>query len=173
MSIIEEIVLAKPKDNKVYNITFGGIGGQGILKASEICSVAAMFAGYHVKKSEVHGMAQRGGSVESHVRFGKKIYSPLISPGGADYLVCFHAEEHSRLRAFLKSGGKDLIGYLDKAKEAIKNPKCLNTFLIGVLSVNLPLKPECWIKAIETVFKKKVVEENKIVFLEGRKMGQS
>jgi indolepyruvate ferredoxin oxidoreductase beta subunit len=52
--------------NKVYSITFGGIGGQGVLKASEICGWAAMFAGYHVKKSEVHGMSQRGGSVESH-----------------------------------------------------------------------------------------------------------
>ena len=50
--------------DKTYNITFGGTGGQGILKAAEICGWAAMFAGYHVKKSEVHGMAQRGGSVE-------------------------------------------------------------------------------------------------------------
>ena len=67
--------------DKTYNITFGGTGGQGILKAAEICGWAAMFAGYHVKKSEVHGMAQRGGSVESHVRFGKKVFSPIVSAG--------------------------------------------------------------------------------------------
>ncbi|HUT31700.1 MAG TPA: indolepyruvate oxidoreductase subunit beta [Sedimentisphaerales bacterium] len=159
--------------DKVYNITFGGVGGQGILKAAEICGCAAMFAGYHVKKSEVHGMAQRGGSVESHIRFGKKVFSPLISPGGADCLVCFHPEEHARLRIFLKPGGIDLTGYLEKANDAITNPRCLNTFLVGVLSAKLPLKQDCWIKAIEMVFKKKVVEENKREFLEGRKIGQS
>lgn len=157
----------------VYNITFGGIGGQGILKASEICSWAAMFDGFHVKKSEVHGMAQRGGSVESHVRFGKQVYSPLISVGGADCLVCFHIEEHERLKAFLKPDGKDLIGYLDKVKTVIENPKHLNTFLVGVLSASLPITMDSWMKAIETVFKKKIVEENKGVFLKGREMGQS
>jgi len=76
--------------DQAFSITFGGVGGQGILKASEICGWAAMYAGYHVKKSEVHGMAQRGGSVESHLRFGKKVYSPLIPAGSADFLVCFH-----------------------------------------------------------------------------------
>jgi len=160
-------------DNRIYNITFGGVGGQGILKASEICSWAAMYAGHHVKKSEVHGMAQRGGSVESHVRFGKQIFSPLISPGGADYLVCFHHEEHDRLKTFLKPGGVDLIDYLDRAEPVLTNPRCLNTFLVGVLSAHLPVSEQCWLEAIKRVFKKKVVEENKKVFLEGREMGQS
>jgi indolepyruvate ferredoxin oxidoreductase beta subunit len=162
-------------EKMVYNITFGGIGGQGILKASEICSWAAMFEGFHVKKSEVHGMAQRGGSVESHVRFGKQVYSPLIVIGGADCLVCFHSEEHKRLKVFLKPGGKDLFGYLDKAQAAIENPRHLNTFLVGVLSASLPVSMDSWTKAIETVFKKKkkIIEENKGVFLKGREMGQS
>jgi indolepyruvate ferredoxin oxidoreductase, beta subunit len=161
-------------NDKVYNITFGGIGGQGILKASEICSWAAMFAGYHVKKSEVHGMSQRGGSVESHVRFGKRVYSPLVPRGGADVLVCFHAEEHPRLAPFLKKGGDDLTGYVDKATQMmVDNPRGLNTFLTGVLSARLPIKEEHWLKAIETVFKGKGVDENKKVFLDGRKLGQS
>ena len=159
--------------DKTYNITFGGTGGQGILKASEICGWAAMFAGYHVKKSEVHGMAQRGGSVESHLRFGKKVFSPLVSTGGADLLVCFHPEEHDRLKAFLKDGGMDLTAYLEKAKSAIENPRHLNTFLVGVLSAHLPIAMDCWMKAIEAVFKKKYVEENKGVFLKGREMAQS
>src|SRR5512143_3007592 len=94
--------------DKTYNITFGGTGGQGILKAAEICGWAAMLAGYHVKKSEVHGMAQRGGSVESHVRFGKKVFSPIVQEGTADVLLCFHPEEHDRLKAFLKPDGRDL-----------------------------------------------------------------
>ncbi len=106
-------------NNRVYSVTFGGIGGQGILKASEICSWAALFAGYHVKKSEVHGMSQRGGSVESHVRFGKRVYSPLVPLGGADVLVCFHAEEQPRLQAFLKKEGIDLSAYLEEATQAM------------------------------------------------------
>jgi len=159
--------------NKVYSITFGGIGGQGVLKASEICGWAAMFAGYHVKKSEVHGMSQRGGSVESHVRFGKCVYSPLVPAGGADFLVCFHQEEHPRLLSFLKPDGVDLTGYLEKAEKAVENPRGVNTCLVGVLSAKLPIQEEYWMKAIEAVFKGKGVEENKKVFLDGRKIGQS
>jgi indolepyruvate ferredoxin oxidoreductase beta subunit len=159
--------------DKVYSITFGGIGGQGVLKASEICGWAAMFAGYHVKKSEVHGMSQRGGSVESHVRFGKKVYSPLVPAGGADFLVCFHPEEQPRLATFLKPDGVDLTAYLEKAQQAVQNPRGLNTCLVGVLSAKLPIKEEYWMKAIEAVFKGKGLEENKKVFLDGRKIGQS
>lgn len=158
--------------DKTYNITFGGTGGQGILKAAEILGWAAMFAGYHVKKSEVHGMAQRGGSVESHLRFGKKVFSPVVPAGGADVLVCFHSEEHDRLKVFLKAEGKDLIEYLEKAKTAIENPRQLNVFLVGVLSAYLPIKPEFWLQAIEAVFKKKYVDENKGVFLKGREMAE-
>jgi len=159
--------------NKVCSITFGGIGGQGVLKASEVCAWAAMFAGYHVKKSEVHGMSQRGGSVESHVRFGKRVFSPLVPAGGADFLVCFHQEEHPRLLSFLKSDGVDLTGYLEKVEKAVENPRGFNTCLVGVLSARLPIKEEFWMKAIEAVFKGKGVEENKKVFLDGRKIGES
>jgi indolepyruvate ferredoxin oxidoreductase beta subunit len=156
------------KNNKVWNITFGGIGGQGVLKASEICGWAAMLAGYHVKKSEVHGMAQRGGSVESHLRFGKKVYSPLVAAGQADYLVCFHQEEHERLKTFLKKDGVDLAGYLEKAKTEIENPMHLNTFLVGVLSGFLPIKEQYWMDALDAAFKKEIAEENKQIFLKGR-----
>jgi indolepyruvate ferredoxin oxidoreductase beta subunit len=171
LSVIEEIKYAMKKD--IYNITFGGKGGQGILKASDICGWAAMFAGYHVKKSEVHGMAQRGDSVESHLRFGEKIYSPLVSLGSADFLLCFHQEEHERLKAFLKPDGIDLTDCLDKANAIIKNPKHLNTALVGMLSAYLQIKKDCWIKAIETVFNKKAIEDNVKIFLEGRDAGKS
>ena len=127
-------------DNNVCNIVFGGISGQGILKASEICALAALYEGYHVKKSEVHGMAQRSGSVESHVRYGSKVYSPLVYCGKADFLVCFHADEHLRLKSFLKQDGTDLTVYLEQALTAITNPRHLNTFLIGVLSVHLKIR---------------------------------
>jgi len=158
-------------ENKIYNIVFGGIGGQGVLKASEICGMAAMLAGYDVTKSEIHGMSQRGGSVESYVRFGDEIYSPLIPEGCAEYLVCFHEEEYSRLKPFLAADGKDYVSYIDVAKKAIENPKTLNTFLVGVLSASLPIEVEFWMKSLEEIFPEKIQELNKKVFLEGREVG--
>ena len=158
-------------DNK--NILFSGVGGQGILLASEITAQALLAVGFDVKKSEVHGMAQRGGSVESHLRFGRKVYSPLITTGGADFLVCFHPEEHPRLKSFLKPDGVDMITFLDQVQEAIDNPRCLNTCLVGVLSTHLSIPEDCWMRAIETVFKKSVVAENKKIFRTGRDIGQS
>jgi len=80
----------------VTNILMAGVGGQGVILASEIVSEAMMRAGYDVKKSEVHGMAQRGGSVSSHVRFGAKVYSPLIKDGEVDILFSFEQLETMR-----------------------------------------------------------------------------
>jgi len=156
--------------NSTCNILFCGIGGQGILKASEICGWAAIFEGYHVKKSEVHGMAQRGGSVESHLRFGEKVFSPLITSGCVDYLISFHQDEHTRMKNLLKPDGIDLIEYLEKAQSSIEDPRQLNTFLVGVLSVFLPIKEESWMKAVERVFPEKILSKNKEVFLRGRRM---
>ncbi|MHC5083401.1 MAG: 2-oxoacid:acceptor oxidoreductase family protein [Planctomycetota bacterium] len=155
-----------------YSVTFGGIGGQGIIKASELVGWAAMYDGYHVKKSEVHGMSQRGGSVESHVRFGKKIYSPLVSPGCADFLLCFQGDEHYRLEPFLKDEGVDLVDYLKPALDMIDNPRYLNTALVGVLSSFLPISNAAWMKSIKTVFKPALVEGNKKVFKQAQKLAQ-
>ena len=157
-------------NNNTCNILFCGIGGQGVLKASEICGWAAIFDGFHVKKSEVHGMAQRGGSVESHLRFGKKVFSPLITRGQVDYLVSFHHDEHDRMKNLLRHDGVDLIEYLDKAQAQIEDQRQLNTFLVGVLSALLPVKEQSWIKAIEKVFPEKILAQNKEVFLKGRRM---
>ncbi len=84
------------------NIIISGVGGQGIILASELLSLAAMEAGYDVKKSEVHGMAQRGGSVISHVRFGTKVYSPTIEEGTADVILSFEKMETLRWVHFLR-----------------------------------------------------------------------
>jgi indolepyruvate ferredoxin oxidoreductase beta subunit len=84
------------------DILFCGVGGQGIVLASEITSHALMASGFDVKKSEVHGMAQRGGSVLSHLRYGAKVYSPLIVPGGADVAVAFELLESLRYLEYLK-----------------------------------------------------------------------
>lgn len=83
------------------NILFSGVGGQGILLASELTAFAQLRAGFDVKKSEVHGMAQRGGSVVAHLKYGERVYSPLIEPGTADIQVAFEELEAARYLPFL------------------------------------------------------------------------
>jgi indolepyruvate ferredoxin oxidoreductase beta subunit len=80
----------------VTSVLLAGVGGQGVLLASEVLAEVAGLAGHDVKKSEVHGMAQRGGSVVSHLRFGEKVSSPLIPRGGADFAVSFELLETLR-----------------------------------------------------------------------------
>jgi indolepyruvate ferredoxin oxidoreductase beta subunit len=153
--------------NKIYNILFCGIGGQGVLTASEICGQAAVNEGFCVKKSEVHGMAQRGGSVESHLRFGREIFSPLIPKGKADYLVSFFKDEHKRMYHFLQKDGTDLIKSLEKAEKEIFDKRLINTYLLGVLSKHLPISEDNWKKAINSVFSK-LKDKNIEIFLKGR-----
>ena len=92
-------------DNKVTNILLAGVGGQGILLASEVLSEVMMLAGYDVKKNEIHGMSQRGGSVVSHVRFGKCVHSPIIPEGEADVLFGFELLETYRYLPLLDKHG--------------------------------------------------------------------
>ena len=96
-------------NNEVKNILFAGVGGQGILRASDIVCEVIMMAGLDVKKSEVHGMAQRGGCVTSHIRYGKKVYSPLAEPGSVDILVSFEKMESLRYLAFLKKDASIIV----------------------------------------------------------------
>ncbi len=94
---------------KNQDIFLAGVGGQGILLAGEILCLVFMEAGLDVKKSEVHGMAQRGGSVTSHVRCARKVFSPLIPKGQADILMGFEALEALRWTDFLKEDGVLLV----------------------------------------------------------------
>lgn len=87
------------------SVLFAGVGGQGIVLASKILAKVAFDSGYMVKESELHGMAQRGGSVVSHVRFGHEVYSPLIPIGKADILVSLEELEGLRYIHFLKKDG--------------------------------------------------------------------
>ena len=96
-------------DNTTHSILLAGVGGQGILRASDILSLVMIEAGYDARKSEVHGMAQRGGSVTSHVRYGKKVYSPIAKKGDVDILVSFEKLETLRYLDFLKPEGKVII----------------------------------------------------------------
>jgi indolepyruvate ferredoxin oxidoreductase, beta subunit len=156
--------------NTIHNVLVCGLGGQGVLKASEVLGVAAMKAGCHVKKSELHGMAQRGGSVESHVRFGAHVESPLIEPGTADYLLCFDAHEGERLRFYLREGGADLRPYLIRAEHELDDPRLLNTYLLAVLSLHLSIEEHIWLETLDQVLTRKR-EQNKEVFLKGRERG--
>ncbi|MCL1972549.1 MAG: 2-oxoacid:acceptor oxidoreductase family protein [Endomicrobia bacterium] len=156
-------------NNEVINILFCGTGGQGVLTAAEIVSLAAMYDGFHTKKSEVHGMAQRGGSVESHVRFGSLVASPLIEAGAADFIVPFYKPERDRLIEYLSKDGKDFTADLEEAQLNCKDKRFVNTYMLGRLSKYLNLSKESWLKALEAGFKGKLVEENRKVFLDAVK----
>ncbi|MEO0078525.1 MAG: indolepyruvate oxidoreductase subunit beta [candidate division WOR-3 bacterium] len=88
------------------NILVCGVGGQGVLLFSDLVAQVALTAGLEVKKSEVHGMAQRGGSVTSHIRYGPTVYSPLIEEGTADLIVAFEQQEALRYVHFLAPSGR-------------------------------------------------------------------
>lgn len=95
--------------SEVKNILLVGVGGQGIILASKILSTGLIDAGYDVKMSEVHGMAQRGGSVTTQVRYGEKVNSPIIGRGQADIIVAFEEMEAMRWVDYLKPDGKLVI----------------------------------------------------------------
>ena len=96
-------------NNVVTNVLLSGVGGQGTILASNILTEVFLGAGFDVKKSEVHGMAQRGGDVTTHFRFGKKVYSPLIKYGDVDFLLSFEQLEALRYINWVKDGGKVII----------------------------------------------------------------
>ena len=95
--------------SELGNILFCGVGGQGILLASEVTAYSLLAAGMEVRKSEVHGMAQRGGSVTAHVRYGEKVYSPLISLGEADIIVAFEMLESVRYLPYMHPGSQVIV----------------------------------------------------------------
>ncbi|MFA5362892.1 MAG: indolepyruvate oxidoreductase subunit beta [Candidatus Omnitrophota bacterium] len=160
------------KKQNTVNILFCGRGGQGVLAAAEICGWAAVLSGFHVKKSEVHGMSQRGGSVESHLRFGKEVFSPLIPKGEADIIVSFDGEEFARLKGFLKKDGIGLADGVNRGEKELKDQRrYLNVFVLGALSRHLLIDEHRWLEAIEIVFAGKSPQKNKDVFLKGREHG--
>ena len=91
------------------NVMIVGVGGQGSLLASKLLGRLLLDRGYDIKVSEVHGMSQRGGSVVTYVRFGDKVYSPVIDKGQADYIISFELLEAARWTAYLKPGGKIIV----------------------------------------------------------------
>ena len=97
----------------MWNISLVGVGGQGIILTSDVLARAAMISGYDVKKSEIHGMSQRGGSVISQVRFGEKVHSPIVADGTSDVLVAFERVEALRWARLAKPDGRVLVNRAD------------------------------------------------------------
>ncbi len=120
------------------NIMIVGVGGQGSLLASKLLGYLLLQEGYDVKVSEVHGMSQRGGSVVTYVRFGEKVYSPIIDKGCADFIVSFEELEAARYLEYLKPGGRIvtntqqidpmpvITGAMTYPQELIEKMKALN-----------------------------------------------
>jgi len=103
----------------VTSVVFVGVGGQGTILVTSIFSLGLVAAGYDVKTSEIHGLSQRGGSVNAHVRFGRKVHSPIVGDGGADVLVAFEVVEALRGLPFLKPGGRLIVNNLEIAPSPV------------------------------------------------------
>jgi len=153
--------------NKTTNVVIAGLGGQGVLKASDIFAGVVFRAGFDVKKSEIHGMSQRGGSVSSDVRFGSKVFSPMVPPGQADYLVVLAPSQVEIARPMLKADGVLVEpGMVDESKLA--NKKSLNVALLGALARHLDLADNLWLAAIQAALPEKLHAANLQAFSIGK-----
>lgn len=152
----------------VTNITVSGLGGQGVLKVTDILAEVLFRAGYDVKKSEVHGMSQRGGSVSSEVRFGDDVASPMVPEGESDFLVVLDPTQIEVNLHKLKQGGT-LITTDDVPMDKLKSPKALNIMMLGALSEKFPaIGEELWIEVVKAFLPQKLHEMNVEMFRLGR-----
>jgi indolepyruvate ferredoxin oxidoreductase beta subunit len=188
------------KAKKVTNILMVGVGGQGIITAGNMLSQAAMHAGYDVKKSEIHGMSQRGGSVFCHIRFGEKIESPVIPAGEADILISLEEMETLRWLEYPADDGKviylknrilphgvekypeGIAAELERHRlnfiellpgdlsEATGNAKTVNVAVLGVIANSLDIPEGAWKKAIAELAPAGTADLNLYAFEQGRKI---
>lgn len=151
----------------VTNVVVAGLGGQGVLKATDILAEAALRAGHDVKKSEIKGMSQRGGSVTGDVRFGAQVYSPMVPTGEADFLLVLESTQVEPQRHMLRPGGLLITPEaIDTA--SLPHKKTLNVALLGALSAHLPMSEDQWLAALREGFAESFYEANCQAFLAGR-----
>jgi indolepyruvate ferredoxin oxidoreductase beta subunit len=161
------------------NIVVAGLGGQGVIKASDILADALLRAGYDVKKAEVHGMSQRGGSVHTDVRFGENVLSPMVPEGAADILLLLEATQLEPNKHYLAAGGRvigpDLVvppdrtlAQLDKDDSLPITSRNLNVALLGALSTCLDIADEHWRAAVQANLPERLHKQNLAVFDFGR-----
>ena len=151
----------------VVNVILAGLGGQGVIKASDILADAAFRSGLDVKKAEIHGMSQRGGSVTSDVRFGEVVHSPMIPTGRADFLVVLEPSEVAVTLPLLAPEGV-LIPPDAIPPEKLANKRSLNVALLGVLSARLDLPEQHWAAAIRAALPERLHAVNDAAFQLGR-----
>jgi len=183
----------------VHNVLMVGVGGQGIILASDILAEAAMLAGLDAKKSEVHGMSQRGGPVFSHVRFGEAVHSPVIGKGEADVLYSLERMELLRWAGWARPGASAVYADTDmppagtaaypagldaeiaarfgrvvrfdsRATRAEINPKAKNVALLGAVSMLLPLPLDAYRAAIADLVPAGTQDANLAAFDAGRRI---
>ena len=155
------------------NIMIVGVGGQGTLLTSRILGGLALAGGYDVKLSEVHGMAQRGGSVVTYVRYGEKVAEPIVEEGQADVIIAFEKLEALRYAHFLKKDGalenlkKDHKVYTVNATEEAKklgNSRVFNLIVLGIAAQHMDFTKEQWYEVIEKTVPPKTIDINKKAF---------
>ena len=190
---------------KKSDLLITGVGGQGVILASDIISEAALAAGYDVKKTDTLGMAQRGGSVVSHVRISRRVWSPLIKEGEVDILVAFEKLEAARWSYYLQPGAiaivnnhalpplsvnlgterypgdEEITNILRQRSERIYfvngtsharelgNIRTLNMFMLGCVSLFLPIKVHVWQDSISRRIPASIRQINITAFNLGRK----
>ena len=152
---------------KVVNVKFAGLGGQGILTCTDILGRMVFDMGFDVKKAEVHGMSQRGGAITSDLRYGEKVWSPMIPSGCADYLVVLGDDQIEVNLHHLREGGI-MVKPSDFAVDRLGNKKALNVALLGALSRHMDFGVDQWMAAIRKHFPERLVEVNEKAFMLGR-----
>ena len=140
--------------DKITNVRIAGLGGMGVLKASLILGELLFECGYDVKKAEVHGMSQRGGSISSDVRFGKKVVSPMIPDGKIDFLL-----------SLAPDGVVLSANSIDTSK--LRNAKAINVAVLGMLSKKLDIPREKWLEVLKKFFPQKLHDANESAFILG------
>jgi indolepyruvate ferredoxin oxidoreductase beta subunit len=153
--------------SKVMNVKFAGLGGQGILTCTDILGRVVFDMGNDVKKAEVHGMSQRGGAITSDLRYGEKIFSPMIPVGAADYLVVLGEDQIEPNQHHLKEGGT-LVKPSDFDASKLENKRTLNVALLGALSRHMDIAVEQWMDAIRQQFPERLFAVNEAAFMLGR-----
>lgn len=185
-----------------YPVTtlIAGVGGQGVVLAGDTLAEAALLAGLNVKKSEIHGLSRRFGSVSCQVRIGRELHSPLRGHGSVDLLVALEGFDGLRHLPFLRDEGSALINRLWRNPRAMtpaddvappfvddpriewfegsdlthqaECPRSLNFFMLGVLSTRLIVPEECWLEALNSMAGKSSRDANREMFLAGKRLGQ-
>lgn len=154
--------------DKVTSIKIAGLGGMGVLTSTQILAELFFRQGFDVKKAEVHGMSQRGGSVCSDVRFGKKVFSPMIPAGEIDYLVLFQEDQFPLYEAECSPATVIIRpAAIDSSK--LENKKTLNIAMLGLLSRHLQFPAETWLNVIREALPEKLHKVNEAAFELGRK----